>query len=162
MFWNTVGTVFEVFAAFKMICVFLCKFVVFTEKCKMPGVWVLLYMLFCYYCVCYGYLVICAGCPRNKPQLSPRARNTQCYLGWGKLKRSLPFYQFSSEVEKRYNLEFVQIEIALCTQAVHAEEGNASFHEIGGSITLLHQSSHNLSWVAAVLVPDVPIIVIHL
>lgn len=73
-----------------------------------------------------------------------------------------PFFQFSSEVEKRYYLESAHIETVLYTQGVPAEEANASFHEIRGSITLLHQSSHNLFQVAAVLVPDVPIIVIQL
>lgn len=56
-----------------MIHVLLGEFVVFTEKCKIPGVWVLLYVI-------HGYLVICVGCPRNKPQLFPRARNTQSCL----------------------------------------------------------------------------------
>lgn len=74
----------------------------------------------------------------------------------------MPFYQFSSEVRKKYNLEPAHTEIVLCIQTVPAEEANASLHEIRGSITLLHQSSHNLLQAAAVLVPDVPIIVIHL
>lgn len=59
-------------------------------------------------------------------------------------------------------LKSVQIEIVVCAQAVHAEEADASFYEMRRSITLLDQRSHNPSRVAAVLVPDVSIIVIHL
>lgn len=112
---------------------------------------------FCCAYVIHGYVAICVGCLRNKPQLFPRARNIQYCLDWRKLKEVFALLSvFIWAREKVYFEICTDWDCIMCSSCT-----------CRGSKCIIpwdkrDQSSHNLSRVAAVLVPDVFIIVIHL